>query len=75
MRTLLSLGFAALVAVGLVLWITGLAIAFVATSIGSFLVWATTPDQGLWVSIVSAAVAAVVVGVTWSRRRLGTDTP
>lgn len=75
-RTILSFGFAALVAVGAALWIAGLAIAFVATSIGSFLVWATSPGEGLWVSIVTAAVAAVAVGLTWSRRRTaGTDTP
>ncbi len=76
MRTLVSLGFAAVVAIGLALWIAGLAIAFVATSIGSFLSWATTPGEGLWATIVSAALAAVVVALTWSRRRrVGTDTP
>lgn len=71
MRTLLTLGFGALVAFAFVLWVTMLAFAFLVVSFFDFLTWLT--GDGLPVTIVGAIVA-IAFGVAAIARRRGWTT-
>lgn len=67
MRTILSFGFGALIALGIIIWIALLAFAWVVTSILGFLTWLAS--DGLPVTIGAAIVAAAVVAFAWWNRR------
>lgn len=70
MRTLLTLGFGALIALAIVLWITLMAFSFLVVSFLDFLSWMT--HDGLPVTVV-AALIAVVIGAVVLTRRKGTN--
>lgn len=70
MRTLLTLGFGALIAFAVVLWVALMAFSFLVVSFLDFLSWMT--HDGLPVTIV-AALVALVIGAIALMRRKGTD--
>ena len=70
MRTLLTLGFGALLAFAIMLWVALMAFSFLVVSFLDFLSWMT--HDGLPVTVVAALIAAVF-GVVVLTRRKGTD--
>lgn len=70
MRTLLTLGFGALIALAIVLWVALMAFSFLVISFLDFLSWMT--HDGLPVTVVAALVALAIGAVVLTRRK-GTD--
>lgn len=70
MRTLLTLGFGALIAFAILLWVAMMMVSFLVVSFLDFLSWMT--HDGLPVTVVAALVALAIGAVAYLRRK-GTD--
>ena len=67
MRTLLNLGFGALIAFAILLWVVLMAFSFLVVSFLDFLSWLTR--DGLPVTILAALIAIAFGVATYLRRR------